>query len=469
MRKPKKDPVIIEHLPIVDASSEGMGVGRDNNEVIFVKSAIPGDVVTAKITKRKKNLSEAEIMAIESPSDDRIEPFCQHFGFCGGCKWQQMSYQTQLKYKSKQVNDALIRIGKIELPQSIPILAAPQPTHYRNKMEYTFSDKAWLPPAEFAQQNNNTQLPALGFHVPGRFDAIVHIESCYLQNDLANQIRNNIHQIAQINELTYYNPKSKNGWLRNLMLRNNQCGEWMLVLVVAYPDFDNIEKIFRHILNHFKDIKSLYWCVNQKVNDSLHDQKLELYWGNPYLVETLGNILYQISPKSFFQTNSEQAANLYALIKSFAALQPHELAYDLYTGTGSIALFVAQDAKQVIGIEYIEEAILDAKSNALLNNITNCKFIAGDMKDVLNDSFLLMHGYPDVVITDPPRAGMHADVIATILRMQPKRIVYVSCNPSTQARDLQMLDVAYRVDKLQAVDMFPQTAHVENVVLLIKK
>lgn len=464
----KKD-FIISELEITDIASEGKAVARHEGKVIFVKNAIPGDIADVKVYRSKSSFAEAEPIKFHSYSEKRVEPFCEHFGICGGCKWQNLNYQEQLFYKQKQVVDQLTRVGKVEIKELLPILGAEIITHYRNKLEYTFSSQRWVTDEEIASGNEILERNGVGFHIPGKFDKVLDVNQCWLQDDLSNQIRNEVKKYARENGISFFHLRNQEGTLRNLIVRNTTKGEWMLIFSIATPPDDKMMDLFSHIQQTFPAITSLQYVVNQKKNDTIHDLPVFVFFGNDHIVETLGSIRYRISPKSFFQTNSIQAKKLYDITKEFAGLTGSEIVYDLYTGTGSIACYIAANAVKVVGVEYVEDAIADAKINAELNGISNAVFFAGDMKDVLNDNFINEHGKPDVVITDPPRAGMHEDVIKKLMQIEPQKIVYVSCNPATQARDLLWLSEKYAVEKIQPVDMFPHTHHVENVTLLVLK
>jgi len=458
-------------IAVIDIAEEGKGVGKTDDLVIFIEKAIPGDVVDVELIRKKKNFAEAKIIDVKQPSTHRMDAFCSHFGVCGGCKWQHMDYGAQLVYKQKSVDNALTRIGKVDTATMEPILASEKTKYYRNKLEYTFSNKRWLTSADIAS-NEVHEMDALGFHVPLRFDKILDIEHCYLQRDPSNNIRNALRVFTLENNISYYDLRSHEGALRNLMIRTATTGDLMVVVVFAYPTEEQVALVMDFLKKSFPEITSLQYIVNQKKNDTIFDQEIILYAGRDHIFEEMPlpdsaeRLKFKIGAKSFYQTNSEQAYELYKITKDFAGLKGNELIYDLYTGAGTIANFVAGQAKQVIGIEYVPSAIEDAKLNAQLNGITNAIFYAGDMKDVLTPAFMQQHGKADVVITDPPRAGMHADVIARLLELEAPKIVYVSCNAATQARDLALLTEKYAVKRIKPVDMFPHTQHVENVVLL---
>ncbi|HPM12862.1 MAG TPA: 23S rRNA (uracil(1939)-C(5))-methyltransferase RlmD [Bacteroidales bacterium] len=467
MGRKKKFPTL-EHIQIIDIAAEGKAIAKVDDLVIFVEGAIPGDIVTLQIIKKKKKYCEARIIDFEQYSSQRTNAFCKHFGICGGCKWQILPYPLQLEYKNKQVKDQLTRIGHVQIDTILPIVAAPKTTLYRNKLEFTFSNKRWLTQQEIIEQDHIVQSNALGFHVPKLFDKIVDIETCYLQEEPSNEIRNFIKEFAHIHNYSFFDIRNHNGLLRTLMIRSTTKGQVMVIVVFYEDNSEQRTALLQAIHEQFPTIHSLLYCINQKANDTIHDQDIRVFAGTDHIIEHMENLQFKIGPKSFYQTNSEQAYTLYCIARDFAQLQGNELVYDLYTGTGTIANFIASQARKVIGIEYVPEAIDDARENSIRNNISNTLFFAGDMKDVLNDTFIETHGAPDVIITDPPRAGMHQDVIDTILRCKPNRIVYVSCNPATQARDIQLLSTQYNVHKSQAVDMFPHTHHVENVTLLVK-
>jgi 23S rRNA (uracil1939-C5)-methyltransferase len=458
----------LEGVEITDAASEGMGIAKREGFVIFVEGSVPGDVADVFVYHNKKNYAEARIVNLVKPSAHRITPVCEHFGICGGCKWQQMDYTQQLFYKQKQVSDVIRRIGKIESPEVLPIIGSAKTEFYRNRLDFTFSNKRWL-----TKEEKSEGIPAeenvVGFHVPGRFDKVLDIRKCFLQDDLTNQIRNEIKRFAIENNFSFNDLREQQGFLRNLIIRSTSTGEWMVILVFRSDEKELREKLLNHVAEKFPTLISLLYIINPKKNDTIFDLDVHVYKGRDHITEVMEGLKFKISAKSFYQTNSEQAYQLYKIARSFASLTGNELVYDLYTGTGTIASFVSKNAKHVIGIDYIEDAIRDAKWNAENNNISNVSFFAGDIKDTLNDQFIAEHGIPDVIITDPPRSGMHEDVVKKILEIAPQRIVYVSCNPSTQARDMQILSEKYNVVKLQPVDMFPHTTHVENVALLEKK
>ena len=462
----------MEKITITDVAAEGKALAKVNDLVVFVPYVVPGDVVDLQVKRKKNKYAEAVAVKFHEYSPKRAVPFCQHYGVCGGCKWQCLSYEDQIKYKQKQVTDNLTRIGKVELPEISPILGSEKTEFYRNKLEFTFSDKRWLTEEEVKAEVKYDQMNAVGFHIPGAFDKVLAIEKCWLQDDISNQIRNTIRDYAYEHGLAFYNIRNHEGLLRNLMIRTSSTGELMVLIQVrvsADKDLDDTKSLLAHVADKFPQITSLLYVVNNKCNDTINDLDVEVFKGNDHIFEEMEGLRFKVGPKSFYQTNSEQAYNLYKVARDFAGLTGDELVYDLYTGTGTIANFVSRQAKKVVGIEYVPEAIEDAKVNSAINGIENTLFYAGDMKDMLTQDFINEHGRPDVIITDPPRAGMHNDVIDVILFAEPKRIVYVSCNPATQARDLQLLDVKYKVVAVQPVDMFPHTHHVENVVLLEKR
>lgn len=477
-RKHKPLP-LLEHITIESVAAEGKCIFHYDDKVVFVPFCVPGDVVDVQITKKKHSFMEGRVERIISYSKVRETPMCEHFGICGGCKWQNLPYEEQLKAKQQQVFDQLTRIGKVELPPFQPILGSVKTKEYRNKLEFGCANKRWytkeeiaaLPPKEEGQEGNLSE-SAIGFHITGAFDKIYPIKKCWLMDDLHNEIRNEISRYAKENSISFYDIRAQHGLLRDLMMRNSNTGEFMLLVQFHYDEEGDEQKamqLLQHIADTFPQITSLIYVDNQKGNDTFGDLELTTFKGTDFIYETMEDLKFKVGPKSFYQTNTEQAYHLYCVARSFAQLTGGELVYDLYTGTGTIANFVAHQAKQVIGIEYVPEAIEDAKENSHVNGINNTLFYAGDMKDILTDDFIQEHGQPDVIITDPPRAGMHADVVKVILNAAPKRIVYVSCNPATQARDLQLMDADYKVAAVQPVDMFPHTPHVENVVLLERR
>ncbi len=471
MTRKKKPLPLLENITITDFAAEGKALARVDDMVVFVPWAVPGDICDLQVRRKKHSFMEAEIARLLKPSALRVQPFCQHFGTCGGCKWQQLPYEEQLKMKQQQVYDQLTRIGKVELPEFRPILGSVKTQEYRNKLDFGCSNRRYLTNEEIASGKEFAR-DAIGFHITGAFDKILPIEKCWLMDNLHNQIRNVIRDYAIQQGLTFFDLRQQVGLLRDVIIRNSNTGEWMVIIQFHFDEDGDEQKakaLLQHVANTFPQITALMYLDNQKCNDTIGDQDIHVFKGNDHIIETMEDLRFKVGPKSFYQTNTEQAYHLYSVAREFAGLTGNELVYDLYTGTGTIANFVAKKAKKVIGIEYVPEAIEDAKVNSQLNKIDNTLFFAGDMKDILNDEFIQQYGRPDVIITDPPRAGMHPDVVKTILRAAPQRIVYVSCNPATQARDLQELDIAYKVEAVQPVDMFPHTPHVENVVLLTQK
>jgi 23S rRNA (uracil1939-C5)-methyltransferase len=466
MARNKKLLPILENVTITDIAAEGKAIARVNDMIVFVPFVVPGDVVDLQVTRKKSNFMEARVLNFHSYSERRSEPVCKHFGICGGCKWQMLPYSDQLYHKQKQVVDNLTRIGKVELPEISPIIGSSKTEFYRNKLEFTFSNKRWRTFEEIAEGKEFDTMNAVGFHIPGQFDKVLDIDKCWLQDDISNLIRNEIRRYALAKNHTFFDLRNQEGFLRTMMIRTTSTGELMVIIVFFHEDKDAQVELLQHIADKFPQISSLLYIINSKANDTITDQEVLVFKGNECIYEKMENLRFKIGPKSFYQTNSEQAYVLYKVARDLAQLTGNELVYDLYTGTGTIANFVAHQARQVVGIEYVPEAIVDAVVNSRLNNINNTLFYAGDMKDILNAAFIEKHGKPDVIITDPPRAGMHQDVIDAILFAEPKRIVYVSCNPATQARDLNLLDSKYKVKAVQPVDMFPHTHHVENVVLL---
>ncbi len=469
MSKRKKQLPLLESVVITDVAAEGKAIAKVDGMVIFVPYVVPGDVVDIQLTRKKHNYAEGKVVRFVSYSENRVEPFCEHFGICGGCKWQMLPYNLQLKYKQKQVVDNLTRIGKVELPEISPILGAPKTTFYRNKLEFTFSNRKWITENEMESGEFFGIREALGFHIPQRFDKVLDIRYCWLQNDISNRIRNTIRQFCLQNDYEFFDLRNQKGLMRNLIIRTSSSGEIMLIVVFFKDDKEKRERLLNFIADEFPQITSLLYVINGKANDTIMDQEIVTWKGNNCIYEEMEGLKFKIGPKSFYQTNSEQAYNLYKIVREFAQLSGNELVYDLYTGTGTIANFLARKARKIIGIEYVPEAIENAMENSKLNRIDNTFFFAGDIKDILTRDFIIEHGVPDVIVTDPPRAGMHGYVIETILSVEPPRIVYVSCNPATQARDVNLLDSKYRVTRVQPVDMFPHTHHVENVVLLEKR
>lgn len=462
----KKLDLILENVKIEAVAAEGKSLAHVDGTVVFVEFAVPGDIVNVKVTKKKKNYMEGFILEIVKPSEDRLQPFCEHFGICGGCRWQPLPYDMQLKAKQQQVWDQLVRIGHLEIPDISPILPSDKTKYYRNKLEFTFSNKRWIYNNEDPDSLTDEERLGLGFHVGKFFDKVLDIKHCSLQPEPSNEIRLFIREYAITHNLEFYNIRENTGFLRNIIVRNNQVGDVMLTVCFAYDDQDKIVPMLDAIAAEFPQIKSLHYVINEKLNDSISDLDCILYKGEDAIWETMGKLKFKIGPKSFYQTNSEQAYKLYSVAKEFAALTGNEVVYDLYTGTGTIAQFISEKASKVIGIEYVKEAIEDARINAEANGITNCTFFDGDMKDILTADFIKEHGKPEVMIIDPPRAGMHPDVVKVIMEAAPERIVYVSCNPASQARDLAMMSPMYEITAVQPVDMFPHTMHVENVCAL---
>ena len=469
MAKKRKELPLLENVEIEAFAAEGKALARVDNLVVFVPFAAPGDVVDIRLSRKRKQYAEGRIVAFKRYSADRVEPFCSHFGVCGGCQWQHLPYPSQLKYKQQQVLDVLQRIAKIELPEARPILGSEKDRFYRNKLEYTFSNKRWRTLEEIQSGEEFKNNEALGFHIPGMFDKVLDIEKCFLQEDFSNRVRLSVKAFCLAHQMDFFDLKLQQGLMRNLIVSNTSTGQKMVIVVFFREETASQEALLNHLLNEFPEITSLIYVINNKANDTIFDRETVVYQGSAYIVEKMEELQFIIGPKSFYQTNSEQAYRLYSLVREFAGLQGNELVYDLYTGTGTIANFLARQCRKVIGIEYIPEAIEDARANAELNGIKNTTFFAADVKDLLNNDFMAEQGRPDVLITDPPRAGMHGDVVKTILSAAPERVVYVSCNPSTQARDLSLMDNLYQVEALQAVDMFPHTQHVENVVLLKRR
>ncbi len=472
MARKKKELPVLEKVTITDVAAEGKALARVNDMVVFVPFVAPGDVVDLKLTRKKNHYAEAVAIRFHEYSPERAVPFCQHYGVCGGCKWQCLPYTEQLKYKQKQVADNLERIGKVELPEIRPIIGSARTRFYRNKLEFTFSNKRWLTEEEVKANVAYEQMNAVGFHIPGAFDKVLAIEKCWLQDDISNQIRNAIRDYACERHYPFFNLRTQEGMLRNLVIRTSSTGELMVILsckITEEHEMAFFKELLSFVAGSFPQITSLQYVVNNKCNDTFNDLDVQVFKGTGHIFEEMDGLRFKVGPKSFYQTNSEQAHLLYKVARDFAGLTSNELVYDLYTGTGTIANFVARQARQVIGIEYVPEAIEDAKANSQINGIGNTRFYAGDMKDILTEEFIQQEGRPDIIITDPPRAGMHPGVVQVILDAAPARIVYVSCNPATQARDIAMMDAGYRVKAVQPVDMFPHTQHVENVVLLEKR
>ncbi|TJZ60450.1 23S rRNA (uracil(1939)-C(5))-methyltransferase RlmD [Sphingobacterium olei] len=463
-RRIPQEKKILNNVTIIDIAEEGKGVAKQDDLVLFIEKGVPGDVVDVELQRKKKNFAEGRVVNVIQKSEHRVDPFCPHFGVCGGCKWQHMTYDAQLQFKQQSVDNALSRIGKVDTSSMESILPSQQTAYYRNKLEFTFSNKRWLTSVD--EQVSPDNMDALGFHVPGRFDKILDIDHCFLQQDPSNDLRNAVRTFAVAEGITFYDLRAHEGALRNLIIRTSSTGEVMVIVVFAYPEEGQVKQLMSFIDGRFSDITSLLYIINQKRNDTIFDQDIQVYKGRDFIYEEMEGLKFKVGAKSFYQTNSQQAYELYKITREFADLKGHELVYDLYTGAGTIANFVARTAKEVVGVEYVPSAIEDAKLNSEINGIGNTKFYAGDMKDVLTSDFVSQHGKPDVVITDPPRAGMHADVVQRILEMEAEKIVYVSCNAATQARDLQILTEKYDVVRIKPVDMFPHTQHVENVVLL---
>lgn len=468
MSKIKKN-IFVENAPIVDISSEGKAVAKVDGMVIFVDGGVPGDVADVMITRKKNNYAEGHVTTIKQASEKRITHKCEHFGHCGGCKWQNMTYETQLTFKQKTVSDALTRIGHLDISTLKPILGNKESYFYRNKLEFSFSDKKWLTNEEIKSGVDIDNRNGLGFHIPKMFDKILDIKNCYLQPEPSNSIRNEIREFALKNNFSFFNVRDKHGLLRTLMIRTSSNGEIMVVIQFFENQPENIQLVLNHLKEKFPQITSLQYAINPKGNDTLQDLEIITFYGRDHIFEEMEGLKFKISARSFYQTNSDQAYELYKVTRDLCGLTGNEVVYDLYTGTGTIANFVAKHAKKVIGVEYVEDAVVDARENSKINGINNTIFYSGDMKDVLNHEFIDKHEQPDVVITDPPRAGMHEDVVRVLLKAAPHKIVYVSCNPATQARDLAMMMEHYQIADIKPVDMFPQTAHVENVVLLVRK
>jgi len=467
MGRKNTDKIVFHQIQVLDAGAKGVSVAKaPDGKVIFIPNVVPGDVVDVQTFKKRKAYYEGKAVKFHELSDYRVEPVCQHFGVCGGCKWQNMRYSQQLAFKQNEVKNHLQRIGKIELPEFEDILGSEKQFFYRNKMEFSFSNSRWLTEQEIGSTEDLGNRNALGFHIPKMWDKILDINKCHLQEDPSNAIRNEIRAFANEHNLAFFNPREHSGLLRTVMIRTVSTGEIMVLIQFFEEDKENRELILDHLYEKFPQITSLQYVVNGKANDTIYDQDVILYKGRNYILEEMEGLKFSINAKSFYQTNSDQAYELYKITREFAGLTGNETVYDLYTGTGTIAQFVSKKAKKVIGVESVPEAIIDAKANAERNNITNCEFFVGDMKVVFNEAFIAQHGKPDVIITDPPRDGMHKDVVEQIMKIAPEKVVYVSCNSATQARDLALMDEKYKVTRVRPVDMFPQTHHVENVVLL---
>ena len=469
MGRSRRNKPLLERLVISNIAAEGKAIGKINDIVVFVPLAAPGDIVDVQVTKKRKKYFEGRAVRFHHLSEMRTEPFCQHFGTCGGCKWQHIPYSEQLKFKQQEVWNNLQRIGKVELPEISPILASPEERYYRNKLEFTFSNKRWLTTEEMESDQVIENKNGLGFHIPGMFDKVIDIEECHLQPHPSNAIRLAIRNFALENNWPFFDLKVQEGLLRTLIIRTSTIGETMVIVSFFEDDEEKRTQLFQHLIDQFPEVTSWMYVINGKANDTITDLEVQLYAGRDHIFEEMEGLRFKIGPKSFYQTNSRQAYNLYKVARDFAGLTGHETVYDLYTGTGTIANFVANQAKKVVGIEYVPEAIEDAQENSRINGISNTLFLAGDMKNILTHELFEKEGYPDVIITDPPRAGMHDDVVKTILNAAPEKIVYVSCNSATQARDINLLDVRYKVMAIQPVDMFPHTHHVENVVLLERR
>ncbi len=460
---------LLEKVMITDIGAEGNAIARIDNQVVFVPMLIPGDVVDIRVRKKRRKYLEGSVVRFHEYSPDRISPRCAHFGVCGGCKWQHLPYDKQLFWKEKQVKDNLTRIGKLDIPEMDPVIGSSEIFLYRNKLEYTFSDKRWLTREEMISDNDNLNEDALGFHIPGLFDKVLDITECHLQPEPSNAIRDAVRRYAHRKSLAFFNLRQQTGFLRNLIIRNTTSGKVMVIVVFYLDEKERIKGLMDFLAAEFPQISSLFYIINTKQNDSWADQVPLLYKGDDHLLEEMGGLRFRIGPKSFYQTNTKQALRLYTIAKEFAGLTGTEVVYDLYTGTGTIANFVADSARKVIGIEYIDDAVKDAIINSGINGIKNTQFFSGDIRSLLSQKFILENGRPDVIITDPPRAGMHEDVVMQIISASPGRIVYISCNPATQARDISLMSGHYTITRVQPVDMFPHTHHIENIILLEKK
>ena len=460
---------LLEKVEITGIGARGKAIARVENYVTFVSNALPGDVVDIQVLKKRKAYQEGKAVDFHKLSDHRTDPFCKHFGVCGGCRWQDLQYGIQVRYKQQEVADALKRLGHLEFPPVNDILASEKEQHYRNKLEFTFSDRRWLSQDEIESGKEFSDRNALGFHIPGMFDKVIDLQECFLQEEPSNTIRQAVRDYAREHDLSFYNLRNRGGLLRNLIIRSTLYGELMVILVFYDHEKKAIKGILDYLEKKFPEITSLMYCINQKANDSIFDQEFILHSGRDHIMEQMEELTFKIGQKSFLKTNSLQALQLYRKVREFAGLTGREVVYDLYTGTGTIALFLAPGAKKVVGIEYIDEAIRDAMENARVNQLDNAQFHSGDIRDILTTDFIKNEGKPDVLISDPPRDGMHKDVLEAILLADPERIVYVSCNPATQARDLQVLDKHYRIMAVQPLDMFPHTYHVENIVLLERR
>ncbi len=460
---------LLEKVRITDIGAEGNAIARIENQVLFVPMLIPGDVVDIRVRKKRRKFMEGIVVRFHEYSSDRIKPRCAHFGVCGGCKWQHLPYEKQLQFKEKQVKDNLVRIGKVDIPLTDPILGSEEIFFYRNKLEYTFSDKRWLTREEMSSDNDHLNEDALGFHIPGMFDKVLDIRECFLQPEPSNAIRDAVRRYAHRKSFAFFNLRQQSGFLRNLIIRTTSSGKVMVIVVFYLDEKDRIAGLLDFLVSEFPQISSLFYIINTKKNDSLADQVPIFHMGEDHLLEEMNGLKFRIGPKSFYQTNTKQSLRLYKVAKEFAVLTGNEVVYDLYTGAGTIANFIADSAQKVIGIEYVDEAVRDAAINSEINNIRNTQFFAGDIKSLLNDKFISENGMPDIIITDPPRAGMHEDVVKQIINAGPGKVIYISCNPSTQARDIALISEYYVVTRVQPVDMFPHTHHVENVILLEKK
>jgi 23S rRNA (uracil1939-C5)-methyltransferase len=466
LARKKKDLPVLEEVEITDVAAEGKALAKVNDMVIFVPWAAPGDITDIQLTRKKNSYAEGRVVRFHKYSEERSVPFCEHFTICGGCKWQHLPYESQLKYKQKQVVDNLVRIGNVEIEEWRPICASEQTTFYRNKLEFTFSNKRWLTQEEMLDNTTFNAMDGVGFHIPGMFDKVLDIRKCWLQDDISNKIRLYIKEFCITRKYSFFDLRTQRGFIRTLIVRTSSNGEVMIIVVFFDDDREKRELLLNAVKAHFPEITSLMYVINSKCNDTITDREIIAFYGKDHLIEEMEGLQFKVGPKSFYQTNSRQAYKLYSIAREFADLTGSEIVYDLYTGTGTIANFIARRSKKVVGIEYVPEAIEDARLNARLNQLYNVEFFSGDMKNLFTAGFIARHGQPDVIITDPPRAGMHDDVTGAILAAAPGRIVYVSCNPATQARDLKQLSVKYRVCKVQPVDMFPHTHHVENVALL---
>ena len=465
-RSNRRKPILINNIEIIDTANKGRSVAKHDGRAIFVDKGVPGDICDIKVFKRRKKFWEASIEKFHAYSNKRTQPKCSHFGACGGCKWQNMEYPSQLEFKENEVLNNLKRIGGLTLPKHQKIIASKEKYLYRNKMEFTFSNKRWLSAVEIESENEIKDRSALGLHASGMFDKVINLENCYLQKEPSNSIRLSVKKFADKNKLSYFDIRNQNGLLRNLIIRTSSTNDLMVLVQFFEDDKKNITLLMEHINNSFPEITALLYVINTKANNTIYDQEIICFKGNDYITEEIDDLKFRIGPKSFFQTNSEQAKILYRKTKDLAKIKDTDIIYDLYTGTGTIAQYISRHAKKVVGIESVEEAIESAKKNAEINNIKNCQFYTGDMKKIFTEEFITKNGKPDIIITDPPRDGMHKDVVKQILKIKPKRIVYVSCNSATQARDLAIMDDQYQVTTIQPIDMFPQTHHVENIVVL---